>query len=147
MKLSVVILMLWASIATAATIGHGADLVEGTARVVTIRPDSGETAAGWTITATYFPNSSIARIDTVGTTDSIGVTWKPSFAGIVALKASQGRKSISANVSVKFPGIPAGAILVFLVAGTILLGGAGWSLIRLVEHTPTDPEPDGGKMT
>ena len=104
-------------------------------------------ASGWAVYVEYFPNSKVMRDDTLGVTGPSGVvTWTPDFAGIVAVKAlhprspQQGSEELHANVSVRFPGVPAGAVLVFFIAGTILLGGAGWSLVHLMEHAPPDEE-------
>ena len=92
---------------------------------------------GWALAVTYFPNSIIERTDELGRADSLGrIAWLPRFAGLATLTATRGDESVSLSTSVKFPGVPAGAALVFIVAGTILLGGAGWSLIRLAEHEP-----------
>lgn len=94
-------------------------------------------AAGWTVVARYYPNSTLERSETVGVTDSSGkVTWIPAAPGIVSISAVRGDETITHAVSVMYPGLPGGAALVFIVAGSILLGGAGWSLIRLVEHDP-----------
>ena len=93
--------------------------------------------AGWTVVARYYANSTLERSETIGVTDSAGqVIWIPAAPGIVSISATRGDETISRAVSVKYPGLPGGAALVFIVAGSILLGGAGWSLIRLVEHDP-----------
>lgn len=100
--------------------------------------------SGWMIVVEYFPNSKVMRDDTVGTTQARGeVVWTPDFAGIVSMKATRGDAVITRSVSVKYPSVPAGAVLVFFVAGTILLGGAGWSLVRLFEHKPPDDQEEG----
>ena len=111
---------------------------------------SGGDASGWVVSVTYFPNSIIQHTDEIGQTDSLGrIAWLPKFAGLATLTATCGHESVSMATSVKFPGIPAGAAVVFIVAGTILLGGAGWSLIRLAEREPppVSGEPRRKRLT
>ncbi len=156
--------------ADAATIEiHRETLVRDSATIVRVLPDSvdvlvheffsdaagsgaSETvrqpgdAGGWTVVVEYFPNSKVMRDDTVGVTDARGVvTWTPVFAGIVFVKAVRGNEVITKNLSVRYPAVPAGAVLVFFVAGTILLGGAAWSLIHLMEHKPPDGKGNEGE--
>jgi hypothetical protein len=101
---------------------------------------------GWKIYVEYFPNSKVMRDDTLGITGAAGeIFWRPTFSGIVAVRASKPAiggsvQQLSSNVSVKFPGVPPGGILVFFVAGIVLLGGAGWSIIHLLEHKPPADE-------
>jgi len=100
--------------------------------------------SGWTLYVEYFPNSSVVRDDSIGSTGIDGtVTWKPVFAGIVSVKARRGDEVLATNVSVKFPSMPVGAVLVFAVAGTILFGGAGWSIVHLMEHKPGERREEG----
>jgi hypothetical protein len=133
------ILLLAVQIGTAQTIVLDTEsLVQDGVTEIVIDSGEGNLAADmadWVVTAQYFPNSVVVRDEMVGETDSIGrVSWTPSHAGIVTLSAKRGEDSASRSVSVKFPGLPGGAVVVFFVAGTILLGGAGWSLIRMFEH-------------
>ena len=102
-----------------------------------------------TLLATYFPNSIVASVETVAvmpdtllSANTVTVPWTPRYAGIVTLNLQTPSESVSRNVSVKFPGVPAGGVLVFLAAGMILLGGAGWSLTHLMEHTPGQGDDD-----
>jgi hypothetical protein len=93
--------------------------------------------AGFALTAHYNPNSIVESVVEIGVTDSTGaVTWTPEHAGMVTLAARRGDVVVSRSVGVRFPALPGGAVVVFLFAGTVLLGGAGWSLVRLMEHEP-----------
>ena len=133
------ILALAAGVQTAA--GASIDLearnpVMGEPISLTVIPDD-SAAAGWTVTANYFPNSVVEEAEEIGMTDSAGrVEWTPQHAGIVSLNAARGDDTAKRAVGVAFSSLPGGAVLVFIIAGTILLGGAGWSLIRLMEHDP-----------
>jgi hypothetical protein len=92
---------------------------------------------GFVVTARYYPNSTVESVVEIGVTDSAGtVPWTPKYAGMVTLSARQGDVVVSKSVGVRFPALPGGAVVVFLFAGTVLLGGAGWSLVRLMEHEP-----------
>jgi len=93
---------------------------------------------GWTVVVEYFPNSKVVRDDTLGVTTREGIAWIPAFAGIASVIALRGGERISTAASVRFPAVPAGAITVFIFAGSVLFGGAGWSLVRLFEHQPKD---------
>jgi len=95
------------------------------------------------VSVEYFPNSRAARTDTIGLTDVRGrVRWVPAFAGIVSLTARRGHETVATAASVQFPSVPPGAVLVFLFAGTVLLGGSGWAIIRLFERdAPLDADP------
>ena len=140
----IAVMLMLASFATvhAASIDLVKPVVRDSAHVVTVVTDSTTPLDGWTVSAVYYPGSTVERVDSVGVTDSTGKTsWTPKFAGIVALKASREEMSASKNVGVQYPGVPAGAVIVFLLAGAILLGGAGWSLIHLIEHKPV-PEDE-----
>ena len=97
---------------------------------------------GWKIYVEYFPNSKVVRGDALGVTGPAGeVFWEPAFAGIVAVRAirereGSGPEQLATNVSVRFPSVPAGGVLVFFAAGLVLLGGAGWAFVHLLEHKP-----------
>ena len=118
-------------------------LVRDRQTVVRVLDETGLPASGRIVTADYFPNSMVERTDSLGVSDSTGmVRWTPEFAGIVTLGASKDGASTSLSVSVRFPGVPAGAVLVFIAAGVILLGGAGWSFMHLMEHAPTAASED-----
>ena len=135
--LAALLLAAGAHVAQAASIDLEArDLVIGEPIVLTVTPDDG-TAADWTVTADYFPNSVVEQTESIGMTDSAGmVVWTPQHAGIVSLYAARGGDTVGRSVGVQFAALPVGAALMFLIAGTILLGCAGWALVRLMEHDP-----------
>ena len=78
---------------------------------------------------TYRPNSRIARSDSLAIGPDGSVTWIPEQAGVVALAVDAGPVR---NVSVRFAGVPWLGVLVLLVAGTILFGGAAFGLRRML---------------
>lgn len=104
--------------------------------VIFVGKDRGD-VEGYTVTARYYPNSIVESVVDIGVTDSTGaVMWTPKYAGMVTLLAKRDGADVSRSVGVRFPALPGGAVVVFIFAGTILLGGAGWSLVRLMEHEP-----------
>lgn len=97
----------------------------------------------WRLVATYRPNSLITRDEPVGAPGPDGrIEWTPTAPGITQLAFVSGEKgakpAASRNVAVRFTGLPLTGLLVFLFAGTLLFGGAAYS-IRLVmrESMPT----------
>jgi hypothetical protein len=128
--------LLACSIVSAASIELGGDTAmrgEPTSLRIVAEADS---ASGWAVSVTYFPNSVIEQVVEVGVTDvSASVAWTPEFAGLATIKATRGDESASLSTSVRFPSIPSGAIAVFLLAGVILLGGAAWSLAQMFRNS------------
>lgn len=104
--------------------------------IVVVDPEQSD-VTGYTVTARYYPNSIAESTVPVGVTDSTGaVIWTPIHAGMVTLSAKRDGIEVSRSVGVRFPALPGGAVVVFFFAGIVLLGGAGWSLVRLMEHEP-----------
>jgi hypothetical protein len=92
----------------------------GQATVVQVGDGKGQPAPAVELKAAYFPGSEVEETVTVGSTDPAGtVTWTPEHAGLVRLTA--GEKS--ATISVRYPSAPLSGLIVFVVAGSILLGG------------------------
>lgn len=97
-----------------------------------------------TLTITYRPNSSVERYDTLyARPASTQFSWRPGYPGVVQIAASGETR----NVSVRFEGVSWKGILVMILAGAILLGGATFSMIMLfrdkddgksldIEHRP-----------
>jgi hypothetical protein len=54
--------------------------------------------------------------------------WKPARAGVVALSA--GGQTV--NVSIRFDGVPAGGVIIMVIAALILFGGAFFSIKSLL---------------
>ncbi len=84
---------------------------------------------GSTLVVTYRPNSSIARSDSMPIGPDRTVTWTPEQAGVVALAIDGGPTH---NVSVRFRSVPWLGVFVLLAAGSILFGGAGFGLSRML---------------
>jgi len=74
------------------------------------------------------PNSAIpdtVNLDVTGQT----FTWTPKQAGVATMTTSNGT---SQNVSVRYDGVPASGIFILIIAGTILFGGAGFAMGKLL---------------
>lgn len=77
---------------------------------------------------TYYPNSEIKRIVEVGRTDEAGrINFVPEYAGITSLAVGDQSKTIA----VRFDSMPVGALIVFLFAGTLLIGGIALGVKKL----------------
>ena len=93
--------------------------------------EGGELPDKATLTVTYRPNSATSHETTVGTFNAgHSIVWKPESPGITTLivKDAGGKKLASKNVAVCFPSAPASGIAIMLLAGTVLFGGAAYSL-------------------
>ena len=82
-----------------------------------------------TLFVTYRPNSGIAMEEAVPVGGANSVTWTPSRAGVVSLATPDGA---STNVSVRFDRTPASGVLILVLAGLILFGGAAFSMRALL---------------
>jgi len=113
--------------------------VEGRETVLTLR-DGGAPAAGVAVTAIYRENGyrTLRHEQEIGTTGSDGsLVWRPQRPGVVVLTWEGG----SANVSVRFDGIPVSGVVVALVAGILLLGGSTYFFrAMLLEGGELPPE-------
>ena len=73
---------------------------------------------------TYRPSSNVVEhVVLHADSPSTTFTWQPDHAGIVSLKAGSEQKSIS----IRFDRFPVLGLLILLVAGTILFGGAAYA--------------------
>ena len=77
---------------------------------------------------TYRPNSGIAVEETVPVSGT-RATWTPSRAGVVSLATPDGT---SQNVSVRFDETPVSGLLILIVAGLVLFGGAAFAMRALL---------------
>jgi hypothetical protein len=102
------------------------DLFVGTPVTVTLP------AGADTLLVTYRPNSAIATTDAIPATGG-QVAWTPADAGVVALAVPGGARE---TVSVRFQDTPAAGMLVLVLAGTILFGGAIFAFRKLFERRP-----------
>ena len=117
-------------------VGDANPIVGNDAIVRVYGEGSADPIIGATVTATYYPGSSVEREASVGTTNAEGVAvFQPEYAGLVRVTASA---PVAANVegsgvavaaeratttlSVRYTGLPKAGVFVFAVA-LILLGG------------------------
>lgn len=77
---------------------------------------------------TYRPNSGISVSETVPVSGT-AATWTPSRAGVVALATADGA---TRNVSVRFDETPISGLLILIVAGLVLFGGAALAMRALL---------------
>lgn len=77
---------------------------------------------------TYRPGAVTAHTETLATGGAQTVTWMPARAGVVQVAAGEATQ----NLSVRFRGAPALGILVMVVAGLILFGGAALAMRLLL---------------
>lgn len=77
------------------------------------------------------PNSAIpdtVSLDATGTS----FVWTPSRAGVATIRATSGETVVAQNVSVRYASYPAAGIFILIVAATILFGGAGFAMGKLL---------------
>lgn len=79
------------------------------------------------VTITYSPGAPIATTQTLSTGGKLEVPWTPETPGVASVVAG----ADSTNVSVKFDGVPGLGLVIFLIAGVILFGGAAVCLRAL----------------
>lgn len=80
-----------------------------------------------TLIITYRPGSNIADIQTVAVSGGM-YQWTPTEAGLVSLATPGGAAQ---TVSVGFSGFPVQGLIVFIIAGSILFGGALYASVNL----------------
>lgn len=81
------------------------------------------------------PNSAIP--DTVSLDPSgLSFEWTPTRAGVASIVTPEG----SQNVSVRYRSYPASGIFILIIAGSILFGGAGFAMGKLLGDD--GPPPD-----
>ncbi|HLT46846.1 MAG TPA: hypothetical protein VK002_06420 [Rubricoccaceae bacterium] len=84
------------------------------------------------------PNSAIP--DTV-VLDATGTSfvWRPTRAGVARIALVRGDERIEENVSVRYDRYPGSGIFILIIAGTILFGGAGFAMGKLLgEEAPPE---------
>ncbi len=106
---------------------------QGNETQVFVQDDGGAPVSGAKVTVTYRPGSSVEETLEIGVTGAGGrLEWTPSAAGIATLNAHWEGGSTSTNVSVKFAGIPAGGLIIMILAGLLLLGGSVVRIARVL---------------
>lgn len=89
------------------------------------------------VTVTYRPGAITARTETF-TPGAATFEFEPSRAGVVAVAAGDA----SQNLSVRFRGAPLGGIVVMVLAGIVLFGGASIALRTLLaDGHRIEPDP------
>lgn len=117
--------VLSSSVARALTFQFGEEpFIVEQAQQLRLIDEDGAGLAGVAIDATYYPGSEVSREETLCTTDRDGrCSAVMAFAGVVVLSATHDDHEVSERVSVRYDGMPASALLIFLVAAGILFGG------------------------
>lgn len=83
------------------------------------------------VSVVWRPNSAIpdtVALDPTGTQ----FTWTPTRAGVATVVTPEA----SENVSVRYSGFPASGILILILAGGILFGGAAFAMGKLLGDDP-----------
>jgi len=107
---------------------------EGAVTQVFVQNEDGSPVPGADVTVTYRPGSSVSHTEEVGVTGEGGrIEWTPATAGIAALHAKWEGGESSTNVSVKFAHVPAGGIIIMLLAGVLLVGGSVVRIMRVLK--------------
>jgi hypothetical protein len=104
--------------------------------------------SGARVSAVYRPNSSTTSTEHLAPTDQAGtVFWTPSAAGPVNLQAwppsvAEGAApAVTVAVAVRYGGFPLSGLVIMLLAGALLLGGAAFGMTMLLRTPPDDAEP------
>ncbi len=73
----------------------------------------------------YRPGSLVSKTEPIGKlSEQGGLAWRPKVGGLVRLRVEGADGTVAIrDVSVRFAGVPIAGILVFVAAGTILVGG------------------------
>ena len=110
---------------------------QGEAVIIVLREPVGR------LEAVYAPNSKVSRRQALEplAKDPRSYSWTPERAGIVTLEAyplagasAEGKPIATKKLSVAFDGSPVAGVLIMLVAGVILFGGAFLTL-RSIMHS------------
>lgn len=107
--------------------------------------DGTDPVAGARVEAHYRPNSQTAAREPLPPTDESGRTeWRPRAAGIATLEVidpAGGPPLASLNTAIRYGGFPARGLLVMIVAGLLLFGGAALGMWMLLSEGPPAVEP------
>ena len=92
------------------------------------------------VSVVWRPNSAIP--DTVSLdADGTSFEWTPTRAGVATVVTTIGEETTAQNVSVRYDEYPGAGIFILILAATILFGGAGFAMGKLLsdEELPTLP--------
>jgi len=131
------ILVLSLSFADLLTLSGG-EPVEGRAIRLELGPGAPDASF---LKVVYRPNSETSVEEELRPFKADGsVMWTPAHPGIASLIVvdAGGRTAGSKDVAIRFAGIPAYGIAVMLLAGLLLFGGAGWSLVLALRRMPVN---------
>lgn len=81
------------------------------------------------ITVTYSPSSNVAQTEVVKANGTKLVLWRPQRPGVVSIAAPGHEPKTH---SVRFDGVPLSGVIIMMLAGFILFGGAFISLRALL---------------
>lgn len=108
-------------------------------------------AAGARVTAIYRPNSTTSVSEELTPVDASGtLMWTPTHTGPVTLEVRPAGADpetpavASHTVAVRYGGLPASGLLIMVVAGVLLFGGAAVSFILLLknpDYLPVEEPP------
>jgi len=109
--------------------------LKGEPTTITVETADGP-ASGAVVVVVYRPNSQTGSTETLAPTDSNGqVLWTPYDAGIVTLTAradtAEGETIATTNLSVRFGSFPGSGLLIMILAGVLLFGGASLGFVML----------------
>lgn len=88
---------------------------------------------------TYRPNSAIPTTDTVRVGGFTSIKWTPRQAGVIRVAVPDGP---SRNLSVRFATLPMSGVIVLVLAGLILFGGAGYAMRKLLSGGMPKTRPE-----
>ena len=96
------------------------------------------TVQGVEINAVYRPNSKAKQEETISTKEAdvsadgtkLIVRWTPTTEGIVLLTAKKDSLQATTSCAVRFDGMPALGVVIFIVAFFILFGGLAYAFVR-----------------
>lgn len=115
--------------------------------------DDGTPAAGALVVAVYRPASNTVHRQELTPVDASGtVLWTPTDAGPVTLQvwppgsdpSADRQPATTLTVAVRFGTFPPSGLLIMIVAGVLLFGGAiaaFWILLQPTSHPPTEEPP------
>ena len=84
-----------------------------------------------TVVVTYRPDAPAVKVvEEVSAGGTNDIVWRPLHPGVVRIEAGGASKEIS----VKFDGVPMSGVLIMLIAGAVLVGGAAYSTYQLMRE-------------
>jgi hypothetical protein len=126
------LLLVLAGVVAAPTLQIEGPVLEGQ-QVILHLTDGKEDLPGIAITAKYRQNAHAAlqHDQDLGATGPDGrISWTPEEAGVVVISWAGGEQ----NVSVCHSGVPASGVIVLILAGVLLLGGATRYFFKMLKE-------------